>query len=151
MIDNPSLWGPSVAPTVLGCPANSVDVATWTRHDRTHPRERFRLVGRHPHDQPIAVVLDFVHPIRASRRLVSNGWDARGNKSVSADEGSGHAVEIAACCEPPQPSSCRGASRIVTSETPKTNGMAKLTTHTTAKGMFSRHRTSPPQESGTAR
>jgi hypothetical protein len=76
------------------------------------------------HDQPIAVVLNFVHPVGPGRRLVSKGLDAWGDKSVSADEGSGHAGEIAACCEPSQPSYCRGTSRIVASETPKTNRMA---------------------------
>jgi hypothetical protein len=54
-----------------------------------------------------------------------------------------HSLEIAAGCEPPQMSCCRCVSRIVTSETPKRNRIAKLITLITAKGMFSRYTLSP--------
>jgi hypothetical protein len=73
------------------------------------------------HDQPIALVFDFMHPTGTGQWPVSKGRDAGGDKSVSPDEGSDHAREITACCELPQPSCCRGMSRIVISETPKTN------------------------------
>jgi hypothetical protein len=49
------------------------------------------------HDQPISVVLNLVHPAGPGRRLGGNGRDAGGDKSVSPDEGSGHAGEIAVC------------------------------------------------------
>ena len=56
-----------------------------------------------------------------------------------------NSLEMAACREPPQLSCCRCASRIATSATPKRNRMARLITPITAKGMFSRYRTSAPQ------
>jgi hypothetical protein len=69
-----------------------------------------------------------------------------GDKSVSPNEGSDHAGEIAACCEPPQPSCCRPVARVAISEIPKTNRTAKLMTIMMAKGMFSRYRIlAPPQ------
>jgi len=101
------------------------------------------------HDQPIAVVLDVVHPVGPGRWLVGNGRDERGDKSVSPNVGSSHAGEIAACCEPPQSSCCRGVARIAISEMPKRNSTAKLMALMTAKGMFSRYRISPPMEPNT--
>ena len=56
-----------------------------------------------------------------------------------------NSLEMAACREPPQLSCCRCVSRIATSATPKRNRMARLITPITAKGMFSRYRTSPPK------
>jgi hypothetical protein len=56
-----------------------------------------------------------------------------------------HSLEIAACCELPQLSCCRCVSRTAITETPKRHRTAKLITHMTANGMFSRYRTSAPQ------
>jgi hypothetical protein len=55
------------------------------------------------HDQPIAVVLDLVHPVGSGGRLDGKRGDAGGDKSVGAGRASGRAGEITACCEPAQP------------------------------------------------
>jgi hypothetical protein len=44
-----------------------------------------------PHDQPVAVMLDLVHPIRAGRRLGSAGRDAGVDEAISADAADEHA------------------------------------------------------------
>jgi hypothetical protein len=67
-------------------------------------------------NQPIAVMLDLVHPVGVQSAAWRQGSGCGGDKSVSPNEGSGHAREIAACCEPPQPSCCRGVARIAISE-----------------------------------
>jgi hypothetical protein len=90
-----------------------------------------------------------MHPVGLGTRLVGEEPDARGDKSVSPNEGSSLAGKIAACCEPPQSSCCRGVARIAISEMPKRNRTAKLMALMTAKGMFSRYRISPPMEPNT--
>jgi hypothetical protein len=95
------------------------------------------------HDQPIAVVLDLVHPIRPGRRLGGNGRDAGGDKSVGPRDGGSHAGAIAVSWELLQLLCCRGVARISISEMPKINKTATLMTLMTAKGMFSRYRISP--------
>ena len=89
-------------------------------------------------------MLDLVHPIGPERRLGSEGGNAGLDKARGKDASSFHPIGIEACCETPQPSSCRGVARIALSETPKMSSTAKLMTPMTARGMFSRHRNNSP-------
>jgi hypothetical protein len=46
------------------------------------------------HDQPIAVVLDLVHPVGPGRRLGGKGWDAGIDEAVGTDAAGDHGIEI---------------------------------------------------------
>jgi hypothetical protein len=107
-------------------------------------REQAHGLALPAHDQPIAVVLDLVHPVRAGRWLVGEGGDAGGDKSVGTCEGGNDAGAIAVSRASLQLLCCRCEARISISEIPKRNSTAKLIALMTAKGMFSRYRISPP-------
>jgi hypothetical protein len=46
------------------------------------------------HDQPIAVVLDLVHPVGPGRRLGGKGRDAGIDEAVGTDAAGDHGIEI---------------------------------------------------------
>ena len=58
------------------------------------------------HDQPIAVVLDLVHPVGPGKRLGGKGGDAGLDKAIGADAG-GHAARIVPNADPTERSDCR--------------------------------------------
>jgi hypothetical protein len=94
-------------------------------------------------DQPIPVVFDFVHPIRAGRRPSGAGGNAGFHESCRDFPAWGHIGPIAACFDQPQPSSC-GADNMEPLETTKKHKIAALTTLMIRRGMFSRDHISTP-------
>jgi hypothetical protein len=96
-------------------------------------------------DQPIAVMLDFVHPIRAGR-LAGEGGNAGFHETCWGFPARGHIGAIAACSDQPQPSSCCVAENVVLLERAKKNKIAALNTLMISRGMFSRDHISTPSQ-----
>jgi hypothetical protein len=63
------------------------------------------------HNQPIAVVLDLMHPVETGRRLVGKRRDAWGDKAIGTKAGARHAPEIAARHRPVESPECRGSRK----------------------------------------
>ena len=97
-----------------------------------------------PHDQPVTVVLDLMHPARSNRRLGVEGGNAGFHDACEECPARSHIGPIAACSNQPQPSSCRGVENIALLERAKKHKIAALTTLMISRGMFSRDHISTP-------
>jgi hypothetical protein len=52
-------------------------------------REKAHRLAIAANDQPVSVMLDLVHPVRAGRRLGSTGRNAGVDEAIGTDAGSG--------------------------------------------------------------
>jgi hypothetical protein len=96
-------------------------------------------------DQPIPIVLDFVHPNEAGSRG-GEGGNAGFHESCENFPVRDHIGPIAACFDQPQSSSCRGVENIELLETAKKLKIAALTTLMISRGVFSRDHILTPSQ-----